>query len=148
MTSAQTGFPIDFFGNRDSEHTTFSSRLDFLGGTPQVDNSVGLPSTGPPRNQFARAPYGRAGNSGRNQFYGPGFSDTNLVLSKKTAITERLKAEVRAEVYNVFNHPNFTGPVNTFQSGAALFGHSLSQVGNADGTTGARQMQFAIRLLF
>ncbi len=148
ITSVQTGFPIDFFGNRDTEHTGFSSRLDYLGGTPIVDTSAGLPATGPSRNQFARAQYGFAGNSGRNQFYGPGFVSSDLVLSKKTAITERLALILRAEGYNIFNHPNFGSPSNTYQSGAALFGHSTNEVGRADGTTGSRQMQFSLKLEF
>ncbi len=147
ITSAQTGFPVDVFGNRDTEHTGLSSRLDFIGGPKVADDSAGLPQTGPYASQFAFAPFGRPGDATRNTFRGPGFVSSDLVASKTTILTEKLKLQLRAEGYNIFNHPNFSGPDNLLQDGS-FFGHSTSTVGRADGTTGARQMQFALKLIF
>jgi hypothetical protein len=51
------------------------------------------------------------------------------------------------ESYNLFNHPNFTSPGDlTFSD--PTFGQSFSQVGQNDGTTGARQLQGAIKVVF
>ena len=50
------------------------------------------------------------GSEGRNSLVGPHFRQLDLSLSKDTAITERLKMQVRFEAYNLFNHPNFSSP--------------------------------------
>jgi hypothetical protein len=42
----------------------------------------------------------------RNQFYGPHFWNSDFQLAKSFKIRERFGLEVRAEMYNVFNHKN------------------------------------------
>ncbi|MGA8074135.1 MAG: TonB-dependent receptor, partial [Candidatus Acidiferrales bacterium] len=53
--------------------------------------------------------FGTFGNMGRNIFRGPGFSDVDASLGKSWTLTERLKLQLRAEFFNVLNHPNFAG---------------------------------------
>jgi hypothetical protein len=50
------------------------------------------------------------GNLGRNALHGPTFKQWDLAIYKNTAITERVKMQVRAEFFNVLNHPNFANP--------------------------------------
>jgi hypothetical protein len=50
------------------------------------------------------------GNLGRNSLRGPTFKELNFSIAKKTAITERMNLEIRAEFFNLFNHPNFSNP--------------------------------------
>jgi carboxypeptidase family protein len=50
------------------------------------------------------------GNLGRNALKGPSFKELNFSIFKDTAITERLSMQIRAEFFNVFNHPNFSNP--------------------------------------
>jgi Carboxypeptidase regulatory-like domain/TonB-dependent Receptor Plug Domain len=50
------------------------------------------------------------GNEGRNSLIGPHFRQFDFSLFKDTAITEKLKLELRFEAYNLFNHPNFANP--------------------------------------
>ncbi len=50
------------------------------------------------------------GDEGRNALVGPSFKNFDLSLFKRTALTEKVNLEFRAEVYNLFNHPNFTNP--------------------------------------
>src|SRR5262252_985627 len=51
------------------------------------------------------------GSLGRNSLIGPGYSDFDMSLVKTTAITEKVKLQFRAEVFNIFNHPNFSSPL-------------------------------------
>jgi len=50
------------------------------------------------------------GNLGRNALHGPTFKQWDLAIYKNLAITERVKMQVRAEFFNMLNHPNFANP--------------------------------------
>ena len=102
------------------------------------------------------APYsGTFGNVGRDTLTGPGLSELDLALAKSTTIHERLRAQFRAEFFNVLNHSNFTTPnAVVFSSGptpktptAAVAQSSTAGVVSATATT-ARQIQFGLKLLF
>lgn len=146
ISAFQSGHPYDVFGNRDSEHAGLSSRGDIVG-------SLAIPSgsernrTGPLGTSFALAPFGRSGNYGRNSLTGPGTINTDFLLSKKTAITERLKTDLRFEFYNLFNRTEFVQPGNAIAN-PATFGLSTGTLTRADGTTSNRQIQLALKLLF
>jgi hypothetical protein len=50
------------------------------------------------------------GNLRRNVLFGPSFKEMNFSIFKNTAITERVILQLRAEFFNIFNHPNFSNP--------------------------------------
>jgi len=79
-------------------------------------------------------------NSGRNIIPGPGFTNVDLSAAKTSRIKENIRVQFRAEFFNLFNHPNFATPGNTFNSPA--FG-SISATANQ-----ARQIQFALKVIF
>jgi len=51
------------------------------------------------------------GYLGRNSLVGPTYKQWDFALYKNTTITEHLKLQLRAEFYNILNHPNFANPV-------------------------------------
>ncbi|MGA9352444.1 MAG: TonB-dependent receptor [Terriglobales bacterium] len=51
------------------------------------------------------------GDLGRNSLVGPTYKQWDFALYKDTAINERVKAQFRAEFFNILNHPNFSNPV-------------------------------------
>jgi hypothetical protein len=51
------------------------------------------------------------GNSPRNGFYGPHYRDFDFSLTKDTKLTERVTMQLRADFFNIFNHPNFANPL-------------------------------------
>jgi len=50
------------------------------------------------------------GDLGRNSLRAPSFKEFNFSIFKNTAITERVNLQIRAEFFNLFNHPNFANP--------------------------------------
>jgi hypothetical protein len=53
---------------------------------------------------------GAYGNLGRNVFRDTGFRNVDLSITKNFKFRERINAQFRAEMFNVFNHPNFANP--------------------------------------
>ena len=51
------------------------------------------------------------GNLGRNSLVGPTYKQWDFALYKDTAIGERMKVQLRAEFFNLLNHPNFSSPL-------------------------------------
>ena len=51
------------------------------------------------------------GNLGRNSLSGPTFKQWDVAIYKDTAITERVTMQLRADFFNILNHPNFSNPV-------------------------------------
>ena len=51
------------------------------------------------------------GNLGRNALQGPPFKQWDLAIYKTTKISERLSLQLRAEFFNILNHPNFSSPL-------------------------------------
>jgi hypothetical protein len=50
------------------------------------------------------------GNEGRDSLHGPTFKQWDIAIYKNTQITERLGVQLRADIFNVLNHPNFANP--------------------------------------
>ncbi len=86
------------------------------------------------------------GSAGRDSLPGPAFVNTDFSIVKNTKITERFNLQFRTEMFDVFNHPNFGDPVNTVTSSA--FGKILSTRFPVGDFGSARQIQFALKLLF
>ncbi len=61
-----------------------------------------------PNARYVVAAGGAVANVGRNSFNTPGFGTVNLSIFKNTYITESKYLQLRAEFFNVLNHPNYT----------------------------------------
>jgi hypothetical protein len=111
--------------------------------------AVGCNTTTP--TYFTTIGAGQIGTERRNQFYGPGLVNYDLSASKNFPITESIKLQFRADVFNVFNHTNFSNPNGSYSSSS--FGKITSTVGSSSGANGnaiggARLAQFSIRADF
>ena len=71
------------------------------------------------------------GNMGRNSLIGPDYRQWDLAIYKDTAITERVKLQLRADFFNFLNHPNFASPFLPAFIADALFNGS-QQAGNRE----------------
>ena len=147
IISAETGHPYDIFGLTDANHTGQYARVTIIGPLaqpPHTDKTY----TGPNPAGLDTTLFDVQPNAGKNHFYGPSYWNADIATLKNTSLTERLKLQFRFEVYNLFNHTQFGQPYNFFWAGNSSFGQSSSTLTRADGTTSARQMQFALKLIF
>ena len=89
------------------------------------------------------------GNLARNRFYGPNFKDLDFSVIKNLPITERIKVQLRAEMYNTFNRKNLA-------SGAGSVGGSgmvTDTIGDFNGAPGLGpgepfNMQLVAKIIF
>ena len=105
---------------------------------------------------------GEYGNLGRNALRGPGFSQLDMMLSKRVKFSETQSLEFRADFYNILNRVNFSNPPATLpnalpslQPGQAFstanapgFGVMTSTVGRTVGLGTSRQIQLGMRYSF
>ncbi len=90
-----------------------------------------------------------SGNVGRNEFFGPGFSDVDLSVFKNIPVTERLKFQLRAEMFNVFNRKNLATGAGSVGSNGVV----SDTIGDFNGAPGLGpgepfNMQLAIKMIF
>jgi hypothetical protein len=97
---------------------------------------------------FVASPYGTVGNLGRNNLVGPGYIDTDFGVLKSTRLNEKINLQFRAELFNIFNHPNFATPGGgAFSAGVvATPSSTANQITSIVGN--ARQTQFSLKLIF
>jgi hypothetical protein len=91
------------------------------------------------------------GNMPRHAIRGPGVGNWNVSLFKNFTVKERLRFQLRAEAYNLFNHTQFSS-VNTslqFSTAAATYGQQIAAAaGQMSAARDPRIMQLALRLSF
>jgi hypothetical protein len=82
---------------------------------------------------------GTFGNAAHYSLRGPGYFDVDLAVSRQFNLRERLALQVRAEAFNLLNHPNFQLPVANLSS--ANFGQITTAFD-------PRIMQASMKLVF
>jgi hypothetical protein len=109
------------------------------------------------------------GNSGRNQFNASNYTNFDFSVNKTSHLTEKLTMQIRADIFNILNHPNMTNPllpgfgVDFFQNGMVNTGKgrltgtgfltptATPDVGSGNpylGGGGPRTLQLALRFSF
>jgi hypothetical protein len=59
---------------------------------------------------------GFCGNLARNKYYAPGFADVDFSVIKNIPITERVRVQLRADMFNLFNRINLASGVGSVGS--------------------------------
>lgn len=86
------------------------------------------------------------GSFRRNSIEGPGLINFDLSVSKTTAITERLKLEIRADFFNLLNHAEFANPDTNILDQGFTFGQIVNT--GVPGDQRERIIQLAARFSF
>jgi hypothetical protein len=94
---------------------------------------------------FVPAPIGTFGDVGRDTLTSPGFASFDFSLLKNFAVTENQSLQLRGEVFNLFNRPNFSAPDTT-----VFINETLNpEAGRIRTTVGSsRQIQLGLRYTF
>jgi hypothetical protein len=134
-------------------------RPDLVGGVPVYLTDPDAPGGWRLNPEAFRAVVGRQGSLGRNALRGFGLAQLDLAVRRQFVLGESARLQVRAEFFNVFNHPNFGDPVADLSS--RLFGQSVQTLARSLGTGGVngglsplyqvggpRSVQLALRFSF
>jgi len=86
------------------------------------------------------------GNSGRNAFYGPGIKTVDFSTFKNYKLTEQARVQLRAEFFNILNHPNFAAPNFLNDANNSIGTSSAGVIGST--STSSRQIQLGVKLVW
>jgi hypothetical protein len=84
------------------------------------------------------------GNLGRNVVVGPAFNNVDFSIVRNARIGDRIRAQLRAEFFNLFNHANLGRPGNVV--GAPAFGRITSTRLPTGESGSSRQIQLVLKL--
>jgi len=91
------------------------------------------------------------GNTGRNQFRGPGYIQDNISLFKRFTLFREMALETRVDAFQLSNTPQFGNPNNSSIT-AANFGQVTTTLGSGQGSVngvgGGRSLQGSVKLSF
>jgi carboxypeptidase family protein len=146
ITQFQSGFPIRLDTIDDTE---LINSLFFL-GTEAPSLVTPFQKLNPKTNgnfwfnptDFQDPPLGHFNNgTQRTICCGPGLQEWDFSVHKKLAVTENTYFQFRGEIFNVFNHTNFSNPDGRFSDGPTQFG-KITQA------AAPRLVQFALKYYF
>jgi hypothetical protein len=162
ITTLRGGFPSDVLTNVQPPVFSNFNVADRVSGVDMYLENRGVdgylnpaafrvPGTVP--NNVNGAPVQMYGNSARAVVRGPGSVNTDFSVFKDVAFTERVRAQLRFEFFNLTNTPTFF--LGTPQSSPmSCRGTAGGPCTNTDfgtlnsGTATGRQIQFGLKLLF
>jgi len=153
IVSLQSGRPIPIAtANDTSGRFYFNQRPNVVPGVDPIIHDWSAATGYLNVNAFSQPDFGTFGNLGRNSIYGPGYKNVDFSITKQTRIAERLGLQLRAEFFNILNHPNFAQPNHNIDPGSS--GGELTQTPDVAQTNpglgggGPRVVQLGLKLVF
>jgi hypothetical protein len=161
FVTARSAPPVNVVSSRDLGFGSFSVRPDYVDNQPLYirDSNVGGGKRFNPA-AFRVPTQARQGSLGRNILRGFPLFQTDLGIGRRFPIKENFGIEFKAEIFNVFNHPNFGNPdadvanVDTFGRAFRMLGKDLGGGGTLGGLSplyqvgGSRSIQLSLRVHF
>ncbi|MGC1423238.1 MAG: carboxypeptidase-like regulatory domain-containing protein [Terracidiphilus sp.] len=163
VISLLSGLPFSVYANQGVLNTPGTALLANITGGPKVTHQIGSGKQWLDKSNFSQ-PAGCTGqspcnnpglgNTGRNQFRGPGYWQNNFSLAKKFTMYHEFASEIRIDAVQLTNSPQFglpnSGSGTIFT--AANFGQITSTLGSGQGSVngigGGRSLQGSFRFSF
>ena len=154
ITTVQSGFPMSIAPPAGSSATLYGGNQHVnLTGAPIKSGTCGSGTSSNPYipvgtkycffnpAAFAQAAPYTFGTGPRfySNLRAPGYVNQDLGISKWFNLRERFRLQFSLQMFNAFNHPNFTIPNATVGD---------PTMGESSGTLGARQMQASLKLTY
>jgi Carboxypeptidase regulatory-like domain/TonB dependent receptor len=141
VTTFETGQPFSVtYTAPGSQVYGASGRADRIPGVPLYPAHKSLAEWFNPAAFTAPQPY-TFGTSGYDMLWGPHAQNWDMNLVKNIDFAERYRVQLRAEVFNVANHPNFSVPSSAISNPASV--GVISSVVNE-----SRTMEFGAKFNF
>lgn len=148
ITTMRSGLPYSVVCGCDPMQVGQANGLaNRVSGVPIRPANFNIPANQINLAAFATPPTGTWGTAGNNAFRGPAAFNWDFSLFKDFRIRERQTLQFRAEVFNIFNTPQFTNPSASLTA-PSFFGGSFGTLSNLAGFPTQRQIQFALRYSF
>jgi hypothetical protein len=139
--SFSTNTGVDLIGGGDGQRINVSGNPNLSRGTR---NGVEWFNT----SVFSLPALGYIGSASRYPYRGPGQNQWDLSVFKKFSVFERAKVDLRGELYNVFNHTQWSGINASAVFNTATGAQTNSLFGQATSDRGPRVVQLALRVDF
>ena len=157
ITTLQTGHPLEVilgFDRSGNLNTTSFSRHERPDLKPGYSNNpiLGSPDRYFDVNAFQLQAVNTRGNLGRNTLIGPGLANSDIALDKVWRFRDRMNLQLRGELFNFPNHPNFAVPsgrtafTGVTASGPPIVAPDWGRITRT--VTTSRQIQFGLKLSF
>jgi hypothetical protein len=135
-----SGLPVNPMTGKDVSLTGVGNdRPNVISSTMYTGAAHGLKYQYVNPNLYTANVAGTFGNASHNSLRGPGYFDVDLALSREFKAYEKLTLSVRAEAFNLFNHPNFVAPNGNIAS---------SNFGQITTANDPRILQASMKLIF
>lgn len=140
IIQSQSGSPVNIVttnstinGVANTVRPNVTGPIEIIGAVDRwFDTSVFTPTAG-------------FGSLGRNVVVGPSFNNTDFSIIKNIPISEDVRVQFRAEVFDLFNHANFGQPGNVV--GTPAFGRIVNTRFPTGESGSSRQVQFALKVI-
>ncbi len=155
MLRARSALPVNVVTGEDPLGLGYTSvsRPDRVAAEPLYLDDPGAPGGRRINAAAFSIPSSQQGDLARNSLRGFGAWQVDVSLRRELALGARLRAHLRADVFNVLNHPNFFNPENnltnpSFGEPTQMLARGLRGLDPLYQIGGPRSVQLSLRLLF
>jgi hypothetical protein len=153
-----SGTPLDVFTNVNPNYLGLASTPANGGYRPNLVPGQSIYLHGPDKTlylnpaAFALPAPGTFGNLKRGFVRQPGLRNVDFSMAKNWKVKEKYGLQLRAEMFNLFNHPSFSGfdagMGASFDATGKFTGFSNGNFGHLNSDRGPRNIQFGIKFNF
>jgi hypothetical protein len=140
--AAFSGTPFTVTASGTVLNTPNNTQTADLVGTFNTTGKIGASGPWFDTTAFAQPTGVRFGNTGRNQFYGPGGYNLDFSVFRSFPVGGTRRLEYRFQAGNLLNHPVYGNPNGSFTSG------TFGQITGVSGSYPERQIQMGLRFSF
>jgi hypothetical protein len=141
LVTARSATPVNVTVTQDIGFGSYDFRPDLIAGVPLYLNDATVGGGRRINPAAFTVPKGRQGTLGRYSLRGFPLHQLDFALRRQLSLTERVKLQLKGDVFNLFNHPNFANPDGVLDRAGGLapnpnFGRSASMLGRSLGSGG------------